>query len=231
LLVNEAYEIISKDYDAHRNRSPYFKIIEDLTRRCFLENTQGQNYTKGLDIGCGTGRNLRLFLEKCSHVQGIDYTPGMLKYAKTIYPNHPQVNLMNGDARHLPFKDETFDLVGSFKALPHVPNVDQALKEIYRVSKKGSTVFTEFYSPYSFRKLLNRMKHHTEWHTVEEAANLLKEAGFNVKKVYGLRTFIITEFLCYLPGGHYFFNLLENTFTNTWLNQFSGYYVIVSEKP
>ena len=230
MKVDEAYEVISKDYDAHRNRSPYFKIIEDLTRRCFYENTQNRTFDKGLDVACGTGRNLAMFLEKCGRVQGVDYTLGMLKYAIENYRNHPKIDLAQGDVRYLPFQDETFDLVGCFKALPHVPNVGQALRELQRVTKKGGIIFAEFYSPYSFRWLLNRMKHHTEWHTVDQATSLLTVANLKVKKIYGLRTFMITEYLCYFPGAYRFFNYLENRFTNSPLNRFSGYYVVVCEK-
>lgn len=228
--VRTAYEFISKDYDAHRDRSPYFKIIEGLTRRCFLENTAEKTYKKGLDLGCGTGRNIPCFLEKCGEVKAVDYTPGMLSHARQIFQDDPRVEMMIADARDLPFPDESFDLIGSFKALPHVPNVEQALREIARVAKKRSTIFTEFYSPWSFRWLLNRMKHHTHWHKVDQATDLLRQAGLHPRKVYGLRTFVITEYLCYLPGAYRLFDYLENRFTNSKLNRFSGYYIIVSEK-
>lgn len=229
--VRQAYNHISKDYDAHRNRSPYFKIIEGLTRRCFLENTQGRSFEYGLDAGCGTGRNLPMFLEKCRKVQGLDYTPAMLEKAAAVFKSAPNVDLMIGDLRALPFQDASFDLTASFKALPHVPNVSQAVSELARVTKPGGVVFAEFYSPWSFRRLLTRMPHFTDWRTVDEAVQLMEEAGLKVKKVYGLRTFMITEYLCYLPGGYRFFNYLENRFTHSFLNRFSGYYIVVGEKP
>lgn len=229
--VKEAYEKISEDYDAHRNRSPYFRIIEQLTRRCFYENTKNKTFPRGLDIGCGTGRNISTFLEKCKQVEGLDYTPGMLKHAQKIFKNSNNVNLMIGDVQSLPFSDKSFDLIGCFKALPHVPEVDKALSEISRVSRKGSTIFLEFYSPYSFRRLFNRMPHYTEWHSVKNVTQLIKEANLKVIKIYGTRTFMVAECLCYLPGGYYLFNFLENFFTNTFLNRFSGYYIVVCEKP
>ena len=228
--VKEAYEIMSEDYDAHRNRSPYFKIIEGLTRRCFYENTKNKTFSRGLDIGCGTGRNITTFLKKCKRVEGMDYTPGMLKHAQKIFKESNNVDLMIGDVQSLPFSDEAFDLVGCFKALPHVQGVEKALSEISRVSKKGSTIFLEFYSPYSFRWLLNQMKHYTKWHSVKHATQLIENVNLKVKKVYGTRTFMVTEFLCYLPGGFYIFNYLENLFTNTFLNRFSGYYIMVCKK-
>jgi len=230
LEVKETYEIMSEGYDAHRDRSPYFKIIEGLTHRCFYENTKNKTFTRGLDIGCGTGRNISTFLEKCKRVEGVDYTYGMLKYAKNNLKEPDNVNLMIGDVRNLPFSDEAFDLVGCFKALPHVTRVDKALSEISRVSKKGSIIFLEFYSPYSFRWLLNRMEHYTKWHSVGDATQLIENVNLKVRKVYGTRTFMVTEFLCYFPGGYRIFNFLENLFTNTFLNRFSGYYIIVCEK-
>tara|TARA_B100001971_G_scaffold193641_1_gene198950 strand:+ start:127 stop:798 length:672 start_codon:yes stop_codon:yes gene_type:complete len=221
---------MSEDYDNHRNRSPYFKIIEGLTRRCFYENTKNKTFSRGLDIGCGTGRNIPFFLEKCKRVEGMDYTPGMLKNAQQTFREFKNVHLMIGDVQSLPFSDKAFDLVGCFKVLPHVPGVDKSLKEISRVSRKGSTIFLEFYSPYSFRRLLNRMPHYTKWHSVKNVTQLIKNANLKVIKIYGARTFMITEYLCYLPGGYFLFNFLENFFTNTLLNRFSGYYIVVCEK-
>ncbi len=228
--VDEAYQVISRDYDAHRDRSPYFRIIEGLTHRCFYENTEGKSFARGLDAGCGTGRNLPHYLKKCDHVAGFDYTPEMLQFAKEKFQNEKRVRLMLGDVCHLPFPDQTFDLIGSFKVLPHVPKVLEGIREIERVARPGAIIFLEFYSPYSFRYLLNRMKHYTKWHSLRESKRLIARAGLKVRKVYGLRTFMATEYLTYLPGAYQLFNFLENRFTHSGLNRFSGYYVIVCEK-
>jgi SAM-dependent methyltransferase len=52
------------------------------------------------------------------------------------------VDVVRGDARHLTFEDDTFDSVGSFTMLHHVPTfLDQQLllKEAFRVLKPGGT--------------------------------------------------------------------------------------------
>jgi len=40
----------------------------------------------------------------------------------------------------LPFEDNTFDFITAFQVLHHVPNVDKALKELWRVSKNNAII-------------------------------------------------------------------------------------------
>src|SRR5262252_2866005 len=63
-----------------------------------------------LDIGCGTGRLLRLFEQRFSRATlvGIDPSAGMLAVAA----DGPG-RFIRGTAEHLPFRDATFDLVVS----------------------------------------------------------------------------------------------------------------------
>lgn len=229
--MRKSYKIVSKTYDTHRDKSPYFKIIEGITKRVIYENTKINNKTKVLDVGCGTGRNIGHFLNQGATVYGVDYSPDMLNKAKEKYKNNDRVILSIGNAETLPFKDAFFDIICSFKTLPHVHNLAKAIKEIKRVTKKGGKILLEFYSPYSFKKIFNRYYYYTKWHSISEAGRLIKNTGLQINKIYGSRTFIIAEPICYIPLFSKLFNLLENYFTNTWFNKFSGYYIIVCTKP
>jgi ubiquinone/menaquinone biosynthesis C-methylase UbiE len=229
--MRRAYKIVSKSYDLHRDKSPYFRIIEGITKRAIYENTEVNNKIRVLDIGCGTGRNIDIFLSQGATVYGIDYSPDMLNIAKEKYRNNSKVKLFIGNAEKLPFKDSFFDVVCSFKTLPHVHNLAKAIKEVRRVTKKRGKILLEFYSPYSFKRIFNRYYYYTKWHSVSEASRLIKKSGLRINKIYGSRAFIIAEPICYVPLFNRVLNLLENYFTNTWLNRLSGYYIIVCTKP
>ena len=77
--------------------------------------------TTVLDVGCGTG--LSAFFN-CK-LQGIDPSVEMLKYCS--FP------ATEGKAEHLPFADNSFDLVMCITVLHHT-DIEQALKEISRVA-------------------------------------------------------------------------------------------------
>lgn len=89
---------------------------------------------KILEVGCGEGfvlsRLVKLFPQ--ADLVGIDISSQALLEAKKLCP---QVELLEGDVQQLDFADNQFDLVVCLEVLEHLPNPDQALREIVRVSK------------------------------------------------------------------------------------------------
>ena len=100
---------------------------------------------KVLEIGFGTGLNLRHYPRRVREIDTIDPNPGMQKNSqKRIAKSDIKVHqhLLAGDT--LPFAAETFDSVVSTWTLCSIDRVEQALREIYRVLKpKGRFYFLE----------------------------------------------------------------------------------------
>ncbi len=230
--VQKAYSKMSNIYDSKREKSAYFKIIEGITKRCIRENVDSLKGKRVLDAGCGTGRNIQLFLDLgADEIYAFDYTPEMLDFAKEKFDKNPKVKLSIGDVQNIKYKDNFFDIAGSFKVLAHVPRIQKALNELARVTKKNGILFLEFYSPYSFRRLFSLFKtFYTRWDSVSSSLKMVQKAGLKPLKIYGSRTFMVVEPLVNLPGMYHIFNFLENKFTNSFLNRFSGYYIIVCKK-
>jgi SAM-dependent methyltransferase len=67
------------------------------------------------------------------------------------------LSVVLGSVTDLPFADESFDLVCSFKVLAHVPDIGKALAEIARVTRPGGQMVLEFYNPFSLRYLAKRI--------------------------------------------------------------------------
>ncbi len=90
-----------------------------------------------LDVGCGTGNNtLLLAATSCSRVVGLDLSLGMLREASAKSCLLP---LIQSPADTLPFSDESFEFVFMTEVVHHLPNVDKAMSEIFRVlSTPGS---------------------------------------------------------------------------------------------
>lgn len=97
-----------------------------------------------LDIGCGTGINLK-WLERytrgdSSAIKGLDCEMVALEFCRQRGENF----LVQGSATTLPFADETFDLVTSFDVLVQILEMDgdeAAIAEMFRVLRKGGTAF------------------------------------------------------------------------------------------
>lgn len=93
---------------------------------------------KILDIGIGAGRTTKHLLQISTDYTGIDYVS---EFAEETAKKYPDSKILLGDARNLiEFEDRSFDFVlFSFNGLDYVLSEDRlkALKEIYRVLKKG----------------------------------------------------------------------------------------------
>jgi demethylmenaquinone methyltransferase/2-methoxy-6-polyprenyl-1,4-benzoquinol methylase len=100
-----------------------------------------------LDVATGTGAVAReLIRQKQCMVVGVDQSPQMLGVARRRVP--PAVDLVEGDAEHLPFPDETFDALTFTYLFRYVDDPAATLRELARVVKPGGTIGgLEFFVP------------------------------------------------------------------------------------
>lgn len=97
---------------------------------------------KVLELGCGSGYYTRELALSGANISAIDISPELLKLAGQ-YVRSPHVTFFQANAYAMEFGDELFDTVVGSSVLHHL-DVEQAIREIYRVLKwGGSMVFTE----------------------------------------------------------------------------------------
>lgn len=112
-----------------------------------------------LEAGCGLGQWVGYFSSKGYRIIGIDYNAPTISQAKSY---NPSLSLAAADVRALPFQNESIDTYVSFGVIEHfIEGPDAALKEAYRVLKKGGTalitvphrnIFTVIKGPISWLK-------------------------------------------------------------------------------
>lgn len=115
-----------------------------------------------LDLGCGN-QPYRPFLPPEVEYVSLDYPPTQAALNPRVRPE------VYGDARTLPFADQSFDAALCFQVLEHVDRPQEVIREIGRVLKPGGLAFIAapfFYnlhmephdffrfSPYGLRDLL-----------------------------------------------------------------------------
>ena len=95
-----------------------------------------------LEIGCGTGYFTRELTRRGADIVAIDVSPDLLEIAKAKY-SAPNVRYEIQNAYALTYADAMFDSVVGSSILHHL-EIEEALREIYRVLKPGGTIyFTE----------------------------------------------------------------------------------------
>jgi ubiquinone/menaquinone biosynthesis C-methylase UbiE len=94
-----------------------------------------------LDVGCGSGFVTRDIARLTNAtIIALDGSTQLLQVAKTTLAAYPNTSLTIGDAHHLPFPDQTFDIVTCNLLLMWVDNPQQAVNEMARVTKTGGSV-------------------------------------------------------------------------------------------
>ena len=100
----------------------------------------GWPYGEALELGSGTGFFLLNLMQAGVATTGhvTDLSPGMVE---TAVRNGTALGLdVDGrvaDAESIPYDDDSFDLVVGHAVLHHIPDVEQALREVLRVLKPG----------------------------------------------------------------------------------------------
>ncbi len=104
-----------------------------------------------LDGGCGVGQVLELLAESGRRPIGVDISQRFLAAA-----SRGSSAVAAADLAHLPFPDGSFNLVGFYQVVEHLPDVAGAVRELLRVTQPGGTLVT--YVPNYFAVTKNRMR-------------------------------------------------------------------------
>ncbi len=89
-----------------------------------------------LDVGTGTGRMAIPLASKCASVVGVDASMKMVESARRRAAGKDNLHFHLADAHCLPFADDSFDYVVSFRTLMHFGDWQQVIGELCRVSSR-----------------------------------------------------------------------------------------------
>lgn len=102
-----------------------------------LDRIQIQPGWRYLDVGCGVGSAARRVAEtRRLEVTGVDIDPEQIKSANAA-AELPNLRYQVMDATRLEFGAGEFDIVATSKTTHHIPNYEDALREMARVLRPG----------------------------------------------------------------------------------------------
>lgn len=103
-----------------------------------------------LEVGCGPGTDFMQFVARGTDAIGADLSWKSLQICKQrLLAKNLTASLIRCDAQHLPFMERSFDFAYSFGVLHHIPNTEEAIREIHRVLKDGGCFKGMLYNRHS----------------------------------------------------------------------------------
>ena len=231
--AREYYDEFSLRYDTGRDRG-YHALVDELEAGLVAAYGAGGRI---LEAGCGTGLILERLRGKCSSCVGADLSRGMLLRAR-----ERGFTVLQSDVTALPFKDAVFDVTYSFKVLPHVPGLAQALGELVRVTRPGGYVLAEFYNPLSLRWLVRTLKGPTKISSESTDREVYtrylrwKEimgsipAGCRLAAVRGIRIYTPHPVMLSFPVVGPVLRLMETRCCDGPLRRFAGFVILVLQR-
>ena len=238
--VNEArrdtrsyYDAFSERYEAERHHG-YHLFLDEMETALLEPYAAGKTV---LEAGCGTGLILGRVERVAKAAYGIDLSHGMLSRAAERGQRVAQASV-----EKLPFADDTFDTVYSFKVLAHVERAGETLAELGRVVKPGGHLVLEYYNQWSLRYLVKRLKPaqevadgttdehvYTRYDTLEGLRALLPP-DLELVDTGGIRVFTPLASIFNMPVVGRAFELAERFASHSPLRRLGGFLVLVLRK-
>jgi SAM-dependent methyltransferase len=153
-----------------------------LIRRTLEHYLGSEGSLDVLDVGCGSGRNLRL-LEQFGNVRGVEPEGPGLEACRADGLD----NVVAGSADAIPFDDGSFDLVTSLDVLEHLDDDDAGLQEIHRVLRPSGYALITVPAYRFLWSVHDEALGHRRRYVASEVHSLLNNNGFVVvRRTYAI---------------------------------------------
>ncbi len=137
--------------------------------------------TKILEGGCGLGEKVSAFHYHGYDAYGVDYAK---ETVKAVNKCAPELKVMFGDIRDLPFPDDFFDGYWSLGVIEHFyDGYEEIVSEMFRVLKRQGHLFLTVPVMSPLRKVKVRLKKYIEYKDSEEMRENFYQFAFYPKDV------------------------------------------------
>ena len=170
-MQSHHYPILYQVEDSHWWYVGRRRIIRSLVEK-MLSNRKARI----LDVGCGTGANLKM-LADYGRAEGVDISPQAVEFCRERGLDSVRL----GAAEQLPYENDSFELVTALDVIEHLDDDVAGLREMRRVLRHDGRVLL-FVPAFMFLwGVQDDVSNHRRRYTLPSLVKAVEEAGFAVE--------------------------------------------------
>ena len=129
--IEKAYNIWANQYDTLSNKT------RDLDTKSTIKTLNKFDFSKVIELGCGTGKNTKYLLKKADKIIGLDFSQGMLNKAKAKIQDE-RVEFHKADlTAEWNIENDYADLITCSLVLEHIKDLNFVFNQAYNKLKRG----------------------------------------------------------------------------------------------
>lgn len=163
----------------------WYRGLRVLIHELLAQYAARNGTTKILDAGCGTGKNLQLFLEH-GDAWGLDIAKEAIQFC--LMRGVPPERALVASLLEIPFPAQFFDLAFSFDVICNIQNDVAAFAEIRRVLNPGGRVIVQLPAYQWLWSAHDVAVGHKHRYTAETLREKITRAGLQVENLKYLNT-------------------------------------------
>ena len=130
------------------------------------------------DLGCGSGTLSEALAPFVRRVVAVDDSEAMLGEARERLNRFDNVELRHGALESLPLEDASLDAATLVLVLHHLPDPDEAVREVARALRPGGRLLIVDMLPHDRQEYRQQMGHVWMGFSAEQIEQMLERAGF-----------------------------------------------------
>ena len=166
------------DVESEVENFHWWFVVRRKLLKSILSSISIQKKAITLDIGCGTGSNLKALVSAGLDVIGLDQSI----YALTLVKEKGDYSLMAGDLNKLPLKTKSVGLIIAMDIFEHLQEDMVGIHESYRVLGQGGILIVTVPAFKFLWGIQDIVTGHKRRYSRREIMNKLKAAGFDILK-------------------------------------------------
>ena len=142
MQTKQAYAHWASTYDSDGNRT---RDLDEVVTRKVLGGLRCKSI---LEIGCGTGKNTRLFAQIGAQVKALDFSEAMIAQAQRKSSARNVEFIVADLTQRWPVDDDSVDLISCNLVLEHIADLNRVFAEAARVLTPGGKLFVSELHPF-----------------------------------------------------------------------------------